>query len=202
MGTVTLTFTPNAVNPADDPAIQFPTGGRQTTFTIPANTLAAQFGNFSGSIPFQTGTVAGILAFNVTLQVGNVQTTASTSRTIQRQAPTIASAQKEAVNGSSFTTAINLSSTSREVTQLILRFDTTPAARVSCGSAAGCTAAGTTLTLDVKSIFDTWFTTNTGFGSTSILRVPLFIDGSAKGSAVISLRNATGTSNPITLPLP
>ena len=35
-GTLTLVFEPNAVNNADDPAVQFSSGGRTVTFTIPA----------------------------------------------------------------------------------------------------------------------------------------------------------------------
>ncbi len=54
-GQVTLAFQPDAslASPADDPSIQFSTGGRTASFTIPANSTAP--------VPFslQTGTVAG-----------------------------------------------------------------------------------------------------------------------------------------------
>ena len=42
-GTLTLTFAPNAANNADDPAIQFSTGGRTVPFTIPAGQTQAVF---------------------------------------------------------------------------------------------------------------------------------------------------------------
>jgi hypothetical protein len=40
-GTLTLEFTPDAVSPADDPAIQFSAGGRTLNFTIPAGQTSA-----------------------------------------------------------------------------------------------------------------------------------------------------------------
>src|SRR5262249_29079869 len=65
-GEVTLTFISNAVIPVDDPAIQFSTGGRTVTFTIPANSTEARFASASDPAPlaFQTGTVAGTLKFS------------------------------------------------------------------------------------------------------------------------------------------
>jgi hypothetical protein len=202
-GIVTLTFTQNAMIPADDPAIQFASGGREVTFTIHAGTTQARFGTSptAGPIGFQTGTVAGTLFFEVTLQTETpVKFTAT--RDIPQQAPTIKTVQTEGLVRTDFKAAINLFSTSREVTQLILRFETFPTVRLSCGAAAGCSASGNTLTLNVKSLFDEWFSGNPSYGSTGILRVPLSIDGSVNGAVVISLRNATGTSNSLTMPLP
>jgi len=203
-GTLRLAFSPNAAIPADDPAIQFATGGREVTFTIPANTLQARFGANpeAGPIGFQTGTVAGTLSFTGTLQTGDLQTPFSISRAIPRQAPTVHSVQQEGTSRTSFSIAINLFSTPREVTQLILRFNTTPPSKVSCGSVTDCSSSGDTLPLDVKSMFDNWFATHPDFGSSSSLRVPLSIDGNLQGTAVISLRNSMGTSNSSVFPLP
>src|SRR5205085_1236226 len=53
-GTLTVSFQPDAVAPADDPAIQLSTGGRSAHFTIPANATKA-----SQHILLQTGTVSG-----------------------------------------------------------------------------------------------------------------------------------------------
>ena len=81
-GTLTLGFSPDAVNPADDPAIQFETGSRVVAFTIPANTLQARFGVNPGApaIGFQTGTVSGSVSLSGTLQTGAVQTAFSQRR--------------------------------------------------------------------------------------------------------------------------
>jgi len=203
-GTVVLAFTPSGVLPSDDPAIQFASGGRTVTFTVRANTVQARFGTspVPGPIGFQTGTVAGTLSFEATLQTGIIQSKFATSRSIPRQPPTVKSVQKEGASRANFRAVINFFSTAREVTQLILRFETTPSVRLSCGDAAGCSASGNTLTLDVKSMFDEWFNGNPSYGSTGILLVPLSIDGNVKGTMVISLRNAIGTSSLFSMPLP
>ena len=68
-GTATLAFSPEGVNPMDDPSVQFSTGGRSVTFTIPANATHAAFG--SGQFALQTGSVAGTITITiVTLQAG------------------------------------------------------------------------------------------------------------------------------------
>jgi uncharacterized repeat protein (TIGR01451 family) len=203
-GTLTLNFSPAGANPADDPAIQFATGGRQVTYVIPANTARARFGSSATATPvsFQTGTVAGTLSFNTTLQVGSAQTTGSASRVIPQQPPKIQSVQREGTDRALFVAAVNLIATPRQVTQLILSFSTSPAVRADCGSVSGCIASGSTVTIDVKSMFDSWFIGNPGFGSTSLLRVPLAIGGSVQGTVTIQLRNSQGTSNSGSFPLP
>ena len=194
-GTLKLTFSPNVVAAGDDAAIQFATGGREVAFTIPANSFVVQFPNTGGFINFQTGTVAGTLSFSATLQAGTVQNTFSTSRVLPRQAPAILSVQREGASRTAFAVAIRLFSNPREVTQLILRFDTSAGSKAGCGTVAGCSASGNTLTLDVRSLFDAWFTANPAGGSATTLRVPLSAEGTVQGSVTVSLRNAVGTSN-------
>jgi len=210
-GTLALSFSSNAAIPSDDPAIQFASGGRQAAFTIAANALQARFtGNaVEGPIGFQTGTVAGILGFSGALQAGTVQTTFSPPSTalpgltIPLAAPSIQSLQT-ITQQNGFAAVINLSSTSREVTQLSLTFNTTSAVRLSCGTVAGCTVLGTTMTFDVKGIFDSWFnnTSSSSFGSLSVLRVPLSTQGSIQGTVSVTLRNTQGVSNSASFALP
>ena len=69
-GQVTLAFQPSSSNPMDDPAIQFSTGGRTASFTIPARATAAIFA--ASAIAFQTGLrypqrLAGIMALSTYL---------------------------------------------------------------------------------------------------------------------------------------
>jgi hypothetical protein len=207
-GTLTLSFSSNAAIPADDPAIQFASGGRQTGFTIAANSLQARFNanSVEGPIGFQTGTVAGTIGFIGALQAGTVQTTfsppssANAGLTIPRAAPSIQSIQTNSQNG--FAAVINLWSTMREVTQLSLTFNTTSEVRLSCGSIAGCTVSGTTMTLDVKATFDFWFNSTSSFGSMSALRLPFSIQGSIDGTISVTLRNSQGTSNSLSFALP
>jgi hypothetical protein len=203
-GTLKLSFSPNAVVPVDDPAIQFATGGRDVTFTIPANTVQARFGDSTqtGPIAFQTGTVAGDLSFNGTLQTGTEQTAFSSTRTIPQQPPAIHSIQTEPPINTTIPVAISLSSTLREVTELILRFDTQPSIHLSCGAVRGCSVSANTLTLDVKALFDAWFAADKQFGSASVLRVPFAVQGSVRGAVVVSLRNRLGVSNTMSFPLP
>jgi sugar lactone lactonase YvrE len=202
-GTLTLVFSPSAVIPSDDPAIQFASGGRVVNFTIPANTLQARFDSAlqAGPIAFQTGTVAGVLSFNVTLQTGAVQTAYSSLQTIPRGIPVIHSVQRTA-GSSGAGVSINLFSTAREVTQMKLQFHTSPAAVVGCGATPDCVATANTLTLDVKPLFDAWFLGDALYGSTSVLRVPLSIQGTVNGSIQIWLRNSMGFSFPVFVQLP
>jgi hypothetical protein len=206
-GTVTLGFSSNAAIPLDDPAIQFASGGRETTFVIPANTPEAQFGGNSsaGPIGFQSGTVAGVIRFSGTLQAGTVQSTNFGSPgvdrlTIPRQPPLIQSLETSAQNG--FAVLIHLLSTPREVTQLSLTFNTTPAVTLSCGSVSGCSASGSAMTFDVRSLFDSWFNGDSVFGSLSTLHLPFSISGTVHGNVAVRLQNSMGSSAAKSFPLP
>jgi uncharacterized repeat protein (TIGR01451 family) len=193
-GTITMGFSPEANIPADDPAIQFATGGREVAFTIPANTLTARFGANpeAASLGFQPGTVAGTLTFSVTLQAGNAKTTVSSTLKILRQAPAIQAMHTETGNG--FAVSMTLLSTVREVTELTLRFDTKPAVLLSCGTVPGCSVSGSSLTFDVRSLFDAWFVGHAEFGGLSALRLPFSIQGTVQGTVSVTFRNSVGPS--------
>jgi trimeric autotransporter adhesin len=200
-GAVTLTFTPSLVIPVDDPAIQFASGGRQVTFVIPANSLNPRFNtNVLGPLAFQTGTVAGTFSFDGVLQAGTISIPFSSRLTIPRQAPVIQ--EIRTYKREAFLVGITLWSTSREVTQLRLQFNTTPPVSLSCGFVIGCTASGSSVTFDVKAMFDTWYATDDALGSLSTLILPLTIKGTVHGSVSVTLRNGEGVSVPISFPLP
>jgi uncharacterized repeat protein (TIGR01451 family) len=203
-GAVTLTFVPDAAIPFDDPAIQFETGGRQVTFVIPANTLEARFGSnaHSGPLVFQTGTVAGNFSFAGMLEAGTVRIPFSATRRISRLPPEIQAIRTSTTDG--FAVSLTLLSTPREISQLVLRFDTTPRVRLSCGSIANsiCTVSGSTLTFNVKGDFDSWYASDATFGSLATLRFPLSIEGTVQGTVRVTLRNSMGESRPVTFTLP
>jgi sugar lactone lactonase YvrE len=201
-GTLTLAFVSEAVNPSDDPAIQFSTGGRQIAFVIPADTLAALFAGLdsAGRLGFQAGTVAGAFTFDGVLDTGTVQTTFSTTLKMPREAPSIQAVQTSTQDG--FSVLISLLSTSREVTQLNLQFQTTPEVRLSCGTVSGCAVFGSSLSFNVKGLFDTWYATDKTFGSLSTLRLPFSIDGSVQGRVSVTLRNGQGLSSALWFALP
>jgi hypothetical protein len=193
-----MSFSSNAAIPVDDPAIQFFWGGREVEVFVPANTVRALFPGFAAPwepLMFQAGTVAGTLTFNGAVQTGAVQTTFSTVKTIPRQAPAI-----NAVRLDGSTVVITLMSALREVTQLRLRFETTPAVRLNCGT--GCSVSGNELTFDVKPLFDAWYGGDSVFGSLSNLRLPLSIQGAVSGTVFVTLGNSLALSNSMSFPLP
>jgi hypothetical protein len=202
-GTLKVAFAQNAVNPADDPAIQFETGGREVQFTIPANTVQAVFGNNPSSRPllFQAGTVAGTLTFSGTLQTGSLQTPFSITREIARQAPIVQRIETDTRNG--FAASITVISTLREITDVYLSFETTPPVQLTCGNTFGCVLfSGSLLRLITKTLFDPWFVRDSTFGGLSTVRIPLSIRGSVEGVVRVTLYNRMGASNTMSFQLP
>ena len=206
-GTLTLNFSSTASNPGDDPAIQFATGGRQVSFVIPANSTQARFGSASvaGPVGYQAGTVAGSVSFSGIARVGTFQRSFASnpgisSLVISPIPPVIQSVRGDSQNG--FALLITSFSTPRSMTEMSLQFNTIPSVPVGCGSAPGCSASGSTLTLDVKGIFDTWFTGSSQAGGLSTLRLPLSIQGKIRGSVGVTLKNALGSSNQVFFTLP
>jgi uncharacterized repeat protein (TIGR01451 family) len=202
-GNLVVTFVPDAVNPLDDPAIQLVTGGRQVDFTIPANTVDPRFGPSMqpGPLLFQPGTVAGTLTFSGTLRTGSIETPFSTTRTIARQSPKIQGI-KTTPSNNGLTAAIQLMSTTREVREMDVRFETGSALRLSCDGVAGCSVLGLTFRFDTKTLFDNWFVQDKTFGGLSTIRLPLQIPSTVHGRVFVTLTNTIGASNPLTFPLP
>jgi hypothetical protein len=205
-GALRLLFSPDPAVGIDDPAIQFETGGRNVAFVIPANSGQARFSGFvqEGPIQFQTGTVAGSLQFQGTLVAGRLESTFSSSGssllTIPRQPPVIQNLRTSTEGG--FAALITSYSTARQITQLILDFNTSVPVALSCGAAPGCSASGNRITLNVAGLFGSWFGSDMTFGSLSTLRLPLSIAGAVQGSVTVTLRNDRGASNSQSFSLP
>ena len=179
-GTVTLTFTPNAVNAANDPAVQFSGGGRTLNFTIAAGQTRA----FPTTLPsIQTGTVAGQI--DLTLSISTPAPVRSV--TIARAAPKINSVQVVRVTGG-FNILVTGYSTPRQVTQAVFTF--TPA--------SGANLQTTQVTVPVDSAFTTWYTgtSSAQFGSAFLYTQPFTVQGNVSDitSVSVTLSNATGTS--------
>jgi uncharacterized repeat protein (TIGR01451 family) len=206
-GEIALSFASNAVIPMDDPAIQFATGGRTASFTIPANETEARFGSSlqRGSLLFQPGTVAGTITFAGTFTAGTIRreflpASGSDTLTIPLRALSIQGIRASTEGG--FAVSIQLFSAAREVTQLSLSFDTTPRVSLQCGTTEGCSAAGNVLTLDVARLFSQWFAGDSHFGGLAQLRLPLSISGAVKGTVAVTLKNSKGESNSQSFALP
>ena len=188
-GTVTLTFSPNAVNAANDPAIQFSSGGRTMNFTIAAGQTRA----FPTTLPsIQTGTVAGQIDLTLgSITAGGQNITPAPapvrSVTIARAAPKINSVQ--VVKGAGgFNILVTGYSTPRQVTQAVFVFT----------SATGASLGTTQVSIPVDSVFTTWYTGNSSpqFGSQFLYTQPFTVQGSVSdiASVTVTLANATGTS--------
>jgi hypothetical protein len=200
-GNLKFAFLSNATNPTDDPAIQFETGGRAVSFVIPANTMEARFGNLQlAQVALQTGTVSGTLTFEGRLQVGTLETSASTARSVAPKPPMIHSIKRTSEDGPAV--VITLSSTMRSVTGLRVEFFAGPPVQLSCGAVTGCSVSGITLTFDVKSLFDDWYRTDTRYGSLATLRLPFSIPNTVRGTVSFTLVNALGASARVFLTLP
>ena len=65
-GTLTLDFTSEVFS--DDPAVQFATGGRFVPFRIKSGETTAEFQGGAREVPFQTGTVAGLIKLTPAFQ--------------------------------------------------------------------------------------------------------------------------------------
>jgi hypothetical protein len=189
-GQLALSFAPDAVAPADDPAIQFSTGGRTVDFTIPANTMAATFP--VSNLQIQTGSVAGTITVTATLQAGGIDVTPSPAPShtvkIDRSAPVIRSV-KLVTTASGFEVWITGYAPSREITAATVQF--TPA--------AGSTLQTTTFNLTLSSASQQWYqdSASTPYGSQFTIIQPFTVQGGSNpvSSVSVTLANTIGASN-------
>ena len=120
--------------------------------------------------------------------------------TIPRQSPVIHELRTSSEGG--FAALITSFSTTREIHQVVLEFNTTERLALRCGTAPGCMAEGNRITLDVAPLFNSWFGENTAFGGLSMLRLPLSIAGAVHGSVAVTLDHSRGSSNSVSFALP
>ncbi|HYW46538.1 MAG TPA: choice-of-anchor D domain-containing protein [Bryobacteraceae bacterium] len=204
-GTLTLTFVPSVF--ADDPAIQFASGGRTVKFSIAANSTQALFNGSATSIPLQTGTTAGdiVITPSFTIQDGfdvTPSSPAALTLTIPRSAPQLLSGNVTAETLTTFTLTLSGYSTTRSLT----KFD------VQITPKQGQSFATTHLTFDVSSASASWFqgTASQGFGGAFSVEVPFVLqNGSTTNDLVhllqslsITATNEVGASTAISVPIP
>jgi hypothetical protein len=189
-GVVTLTFQSSAVAPADDPAIQFVTGGRTAAFTIAAGQTSAVF-----SVPqmaFSTGTVAGTITLTGTFRAGDTDVTPSPAPSravvVNPAAPKITSVTIQS-SGTGTAVVVSGFATSRQVTGATFTL-----------SISGGSMTSSTVTVDVTNVFAQWYQdpASAAFGSTFVYHQPFTISGPGSiTSASVTLSNAQGTSQPV-----
>jgi hypothetical protein len=183
-GSITISFEPDAVAPATDPAIQFSTGGTKFSFKIPANSTSAV------PVAFQTGTVAGTITLSVALQAEGVDLPAPGPFliAIPRSAPSITNViVRKSSNG--FQVQVTGFSTPRELTEADLTF--TPV--------AGANLQTTSVTENLTAVAQQWYQSSASdpFGSQFVLILPFTAtEGSidAVASVTVTLKDSKGTS--------
>jgi hypothetical protein len=190
-GSITISFQPDAVAPADDQAIQFSTNGRTANFQIPANTTKALFAQNATQITLQTGTVSGAIQLTFAMHAGGADLDASgldRTITIARSAPSITNVSiVKTANG--FEIHVTGYSTPRELTEADLTF--TPA--------SGANLQTTSVTEGLTAVGQQWYqnASSAPFGSQFILVLPFTTSQgsiSAVSSVTVKLKNSQGIS--------
>ncbi|MBL8238511.1 MAG: choice-of-anchor D domain-containing protein [Bryobacterales bacterium] len=204
-----LTLTIESESFSADPAVQFSSGGRSVTFTIPANTTEAVFPNGAKEIRLQTGTVAGVLTLTPSFatQSGLDLTPAPAANktlklTVPRRAPGLVSLQVAARSADSVTLLITGFTTTRSIRNAEVQFTGKADAKI----------AETRFTLDLGTISTAWFRTTASepFGGQFSLTIPFTFRASTAvtqpiidslESASLTVTNEAGTSNRLSVPL-
>lgn len=197
-GTLTLNFTPNASGlPSGyvDPALQFVSGGRTITFTIPSGGTSATLPNGGA---FNAGTVAGTINLVMTALEGASASqlpspAPSSTISVSRSAPVITPGSVRIVTTSGgFNVELQGYSTPRDLTTAAFTFS---------ASAAGRIEGDATFSVNVNSSFTTWFASATGQenGSRFHVAVPFTVTGDANliQSVSVTLTNSAGTSTAV-----
>lgn len=188
-GVLTLSFTPDGSAGVDDPAIRLSNGSRTMSFSVPANSTKAVFGTPLTAL--QTGTVAGTIELDVSLQangadLGAVNGSRKLVR-IDRLAPRLTSIQATST-GSGIQIQIVGYSTTREITQGTFRF--TPAGG----------GAPVDVTVPMSDAAAEWFRNPASwkFGGEFMVTQPFTFQGGRYSSVTVTLSNGQGSSDAIT----
>ena len=199
-GTLNLSFTSEVFS--DDPAVQFATGGRAVAFRIKAGETSAEFQGGAREVPFQTGTVAGLIKLTPSFQseIGGFDVTPDPAPelrfSLSRSAPRLLGLQITNVNANGFALRITGLSTARSVDQLEFQFVPVP----------GSDLQTTRVTADVTSPFSSWYSSgqSNNFGSQFTATVSFNVDGdvAAIGSLAATATNSLGTSPAVSISLP
>ena len=168
-GTIVASFAADAEIAIDDAAIQFPTGGRTVNFADTGSTAAV----FSiRQMALQTGTVAGTITLNLSLQSSKGEVTETFSRTLHvlRTAP-VTRALLVVRTAGGFELHITGYSTARQVTQAV----------VQLAPSTGSNLQTTQLTVPLTDLAASWYKSSASstFGSQFMLVLPFTVQGDA-----------------------
>jgi hypothetical protein len=192
-GTATLTFSSSVGG--DDQTIQFGTGGRTVSFTIPAGSTQASFSGKS-SVVVMTGTVAGTITITLDLTVSGVDVTPTPPPTAAITLTTtpafIQLVQFGSATPNGFTVVVTGFSSTRDMVSGSFQF----------APSSNATLATSTVTVPLGPAFMTWYsnTASNAFGSQFQLTVPFTTQNGPSLDVVavtVTLTNSKGASNPV-----
>jgi hypothetical protein len=185
-GTFTLTVEPAAQTGVDDPNIQFSTGGRTLSVTIPSGSTTTPL------IQFQAGTVAASITITLQLTANGVNVTPSDLQPVVVQIPAASPSITSGTltrDGNTLTVSVRGYSSPREMAQATFTFS----------AASGETISNPTISIPVASAFSTWFQSGQSdqYGSSFTFTQSFTIsqDPSAISSVSVTLSNSVGASN-------
>jgi hypothetical protein len=210
---VTLRGTLNLVSESDtafaDPAVQFSSGGRTASFTIPAGSTQAVFFNGATDIRFQAGSAAGSFYITPTFSTeGGTDLTPSIPKTLRITLPPAPPRLLVTTVSSMTATTLVVNVTGVSVTRSITRV------RVSFKGKPGYNFPTTEFTQDTSGQSLLWFQsiTSSNFGGQFTAALPFVFSSSDSGSGAtaptqtiesvtVIFENAQGASNSITVPI-
>ena len=186
-GTMTLTFAGTAG--ADDPSIQFSTGGRTYSFTVAANSTTVP------AILLQSGTDAGTITVTLTLTAGGQNVTPGSVQPLVIVVPAVVpSLTSLTLTRSGDTVTVNAIgfSNTRQVTQAEFKFT----------GAGGQAIDNPDVIVDVTTLFSTWFANvaSQAYGSAFLYTQTFNLNTSESniGSVTLTLTNSSGASTSAT----
>lgn len=204
--TGTLTLTMESDSGAGDPSVQFSSGGRVVSFSIPAGATKAVFPNGSNQIKFQTGSVSGTIVFTPTFRTeGGLNLTPDNPWTLRSTlpsaAPQLAGAGVDNRTTTGFTLSLVGSTTTRSLTKAKFSFKGKP----------GFNFTETEFEMDLTAASLLWFNSpdSVQYGGQFVMQVPFNFSSSdtssgaqspiqAIESVTVTLSNALGASNQLT----
>jgi hypothetical protein len=206
-GTLTLSTTSDIA--VSDPAVQFISGGRVASFTIPAGSTTAVFANGATQLKFQTGSVAATIFVTPSFATqGGLDLTPDSPKQFQvslaASAPQVLGLSVDARTANGFTVQVIGNTTTRSLSKITVSFKGKP----------GYNFTQTDFSSDLTTKSYSWFGSQTSqsFGGQFQIQVPFTLTNSDTSSSAIqpiqtiesvtvTVTNSVGSSTSVTVPI-
>ena len=194
-GTLKLTF--NSEVFADDPAVQFASGGRTVNFTVPAGSQQAVFANGATQMKLKSGTTAGAISVSPSFATasGGIDLTPTSphvlNMVVAQTAPRLMNVLVSSKSNNTFTLLVTGYATGRNLTQMDFQFN----------AVSGENLGSTKVSVPVESTFNAWYqgTASAAYGSQFTATVPFTLAGDIKDTKNITALADTIQSVSVTL---